>query len=98
MELHIEIEGSRPPFTEVAHILWGEEADFDSDGNSDTADSVSWTELTLEKRPQPGQRIDIDPVSSDPLVLKVISEDSELVQKVADFLISRCPGKIISKV
>ena len=96
-EIFIQINGPRPPCHEVAVHLWGEEADYDSDGNSETPDSQSWTELTIEKRPQEGLRVDVDPISLNPLVLKVISEHEELAESVAQFLAVQCPGKIIQK-
>lgn len=49
----------------------GTGVDFDSDGDSRSAQDGDWTELTLERPGYPEERVDIDPVSTDPLVLKV---------------------------
>ncbi len=73
-EILAQINGPRPPFAEVAIHLRGEGVDLDSDGNSDTPPSQSWTELTIEKRPHEGLRVNFDPISLNPLVLKPTSE------------------------
>jgi len=85
--------GPRPPFAEVAHHLWGG-ADFDSDGNSETPADVTWTELTLVRRPLYDERVDIDPVSVDPLVLRITSETPGLARRVAEFLARSCGGTL----
>jgi hypothetical protein len=77
--------GPRPPFAEVAKELWGS-ADFDSDGNSSGPSDTKWTELTVILRPTYAQRVDIDPVSDDPLVLKVESASAELAERAARFI------------
>lgn len=96
-ETHVLINGDRPPFYELAEYLWGANVDYDSDGNSIPASSRYWTELTLEKRPQTGLRVGIDPVSVSPLVFKVVSEHSALVEGAVRFLVERCPGEVIEK-
>ena len=81
----IELVGSLPPYYKIAYSLWGQDADFDSDGNSYEPESTSWTELTLILRSDENQRIDIDPVEEkDSLILKTTS--SELEEKVIQFL------------
>ena|SRR2546430_165695 len=82
--------GRRPPFEEVARHLWGD-ADFDSDGNADTHYST-WTELTVTRRPDYDERVDIDPVSDDPLVLKIHSSTPGLARRAAEFLAHSCGG------
>lgn len=44
--------GERPLFILVAHHLWGNDCDFDSDGNDDEAPAGGWTELTVSLRPE----------------------------------------------
>jgi hypothetical protein len=84
--------GPRPPFRELAHYLWGE-VDFDSDGNADV--DPNWTELTLTRRPNYDERVDIDPVSENPLVLKIISSTPGLAQKTAEYLVKICGGELL---
>jgi hypothetical protein len=82
---YVVSSGPRPPFAEVAKELWGS-ADFDSDGNSSGPSDTKWTELTVILRPTYAQRVDIDPVSDDPLVLKVESASAELAERAARFI------------
>ena len=94
--IRIEPGGPRPPYSEVAHHLWGG-ADIDSDGNSNTADSTAWTELTLINRTDTTQRVDIDPLSQNPLVLEVRSETYDLAESAAQFLTAATNGKRITE-
>jgi len=82
--------GTRPPIEEVAHHLWGD-ANFDSDGNADTHYS-NWTELTVIRRPDYDERVDIDPVSDNPLVLKICSSTPGPARRAAEFLAHSCGG------
>ncbi len=78
--------GPRPPFYRVAEHLWGAGCDIDSDGNSEAPEDTQWTELTIELRGAGGQRVDVDPVSVDPLILQVRSSSMRLAQEVARFI------------
>ncbi|WP_179505568.1 MULTISPECIES: hypothetical protein [unclassified Sphingomonas] len=60
----------RPQSASVARHLWGNDCDFDSDGNDDDAPVGGWTELTVALRPQCEERVDVDPIDdNEPLVL-----------------------------
>jgi hypothetical protein len=91
-EFRIKDLGPRPPFSAVAEHLWGPGVDFDSDGNSVTPDDPTWTELTVILRKTPEERVDIDPASDTPLVLKVVSESRELALRAATFLTETTGG------
>ena len=82
--LYLVNPGLRPPFGSVAEHLWGSGVDFDSDGNSSTPGDTSWTEFTIQRRPRYDERIAIDPISENPLVLKVMSSSSGLVERATD--------------
>ena len=82
--IYIKIPGPRPPFFRIAEHLWGVGCDVDSDGNSRTPDDCEWTELSLVLRGDVGQRIDVDPVSFEPLVLLVRSPQESLSKRVAE--------------
>ncbi len=94
--LYLIEPGSRPPFSAVAHYLWGKE-DFDSDGNSRHPNDDQWTELTVIRRPTNSERLDIDPVSENPLVLKISSTSSSLARKGAQFLVANSGGTICAE-
>ena len=75
-----------PPFYKISIYLWGKNADFDSDGDSYEPESTTWRELTLIKRPEYHQRIDIDPINSDRTILKIIASSEELLEETFIFL------------
>jgi hypothetical protein len=91
--------GPRPPLARVADHLWGSDADFDSDGNSSDPSDTNWTELTVQARPDPDDlnRVDVDPVSESPLVLKVVSSSTALAERAAHFLAHYCKAEVVSQ-
>ena len=90
----VRVRGKRPPFPSVAHFLWGLVTDFDSDGNSSTLADADWTELTLNNREADGERIDVNPASESPLVLKVEGKPGELTARAAFFLATTSDGDV----
>jgi hypothetical protein len=86
--------GRRPPFYLVAEHLWGAGCNIDSDGNSRTPCDTEWTELTISQRDDSAAAIEVDPLSTEPLVLAVRSEDRELCRKAAQFIISSGGGTL----
>ena len=92
--LHIVSPGERPPYYQVACHLWGQGCDIDSDGDSSTPESKLWTELTLVLRSDQTQRVDIDPLMLDPLVLVVRSTHESLCKRVAEYVTSKSGGEI----
>jgi len=85
--------GKRPPLGTLAHYLWGA-VDYDSDGNADV--NPDWTELTLIRRPDYDERVDIDPISENPLVLKISSSTPGLAHRTAQYLIQTCGGHLMA--
>jgi hypothetical protein len=94
-ELRVQVNGPRPPFADVAEHLWGAGVDFDSDGDSSSPDDGHWKELTVERRVPPTERVDIDPVSETPLVLRVVSSSQVLTQRTGEFLKSKTNGQLV---
>ncbi|TBO27462.1 hypothetical protein EYS42_16810 [Aquabacterium lacunae] len=94
-ELHIVAPGPRPAYYKVAEHLWGTGCDFDSDGDSAQPDDPSWTELTVTLRGQSSERVDIDPVSLQPLVLKVRAAHVALCRRAAAFVASYAGGSVV---
>jgi hypothetical protein len=95
-EFLVEIHGPRPPYGRVAEQLWGTGVDFDSDGNSASAEDPNWTELTVIRRPEHIDRVDVDPVSESPLVLRVSSPSRDLALLVATFLADEAEGRLLN--
>ncbi|KAF0864437.1 hypothetical protein [Pseudomonas sp. LD120] len=84
--------GPRPGFCRVAEHLWGAGCNVDSDGDSRTPDDEQWTELTLRLRDSSEQRLDIDPLSQAPLVLRIRASEAELGTRAAHFIQSVAGG------
>jgi hypothetical protein len=94
-EIRVQVNGPRPPFTELAEYLWGRGVDFDSDGDSASPEDPDWTELTVERREGTSERVDIDSVCERPLVLKVVGSSLSLARRAAEFLRDRTHGSLI---
>ena len=90
----VRVENDRPPFPCVAVFLWGPDVDIDSDGNSSWVGDPEWTELTVIDRRNWGDRVDVDPVREDPLVLKVRSALAPLAARTAYYLATVTGGGI----
>ena len=79
----------------MAEALWPG-ADIDSDGDSRTPAATDWTELTLILRPGYVERVDVDPVSELPLVLRVSSESASLAEHATNYLV-QCSGGSVQR-
>ena len=90
----VRVEGTRPPFACVARFLWGSDIDFDSDGNSTSLEDGKWTELTVVDRRNGIDRVDVDPVDGDPLILKVRSENVALAARAEYYLAVYTRGSV----
>ncbi|MGZ0784506.1 hypothetical protein ACXM5X_16235 [Pseudomonas saponiphila] len=92
--LLLQHPGPRPAFYRVAEHLWGAGCNVDSDGDSRTPDDEQWTELTLILRDSSGQRLDIDPLSMEPLVLLIRASQADLGARAAHFIQSVAGGTL----
>jgi hypothetical protein len=92
--IQIRAPGPRPEFYLIAEHLWGIGCEIDSDGNSLTPEDREWTELTISLRSSHEDRVDIDQLSVDPLVLVVHSVKAELCKRTVDFIISVSGGTV----
>lgn len=92
----VQCEGPRPSLNVIVIELWGQGANVDSDGNSNSPDDQFWTELTLENRAILGSRIDVDPVSERPLVLKVQADTEELRNRLVALLVRSSGGYVLA--
>lgn len=85
----VRVIGPMPPYPDVAETLWGKGIDFDSDGDSSWAGDPNWRELTVIRRPDYDERVDIDPPGADRDLLSIESTSAELVDRVVAFLTDR---------
>lgn len=81
-----KVVGPMPPFPDIAVVLWGSDADYDSDGDATAPESTTWQELTLQLRPLYQARIDIDPCDGNDEMLILRASSPELLESVFAFL------------
>lgn len=78
--------GEFPTFPEIAKTIFGNDTDYDSDGDSSHPSDTDWTELTLSERDSEARRIDIDPDPHEPEIFVVKASDPELMTTVVRYL------------
>jgi len=93
--VRVECRGRRPSLNELVRMLWGSGADVDSDGNATSPDDQNWTELTVENRQIRRSRVDVDPVSEQPLVLEVRADNEDLAHQVARLIAEFSGGSVL---
>jgi hypothetical protein len=95
---YVKIEGNRPDFRMLAAFLWGDFHNINSDGNANNPASREWTELTLQNRESPFERVDINPIKTDPLVLKVKSNRRDIAARTAYILAKETNGMVADEL
>jgi len=78
--------------------LWGQQHDYDSDGDCGLAADGTWTELTLDSRELENECVDVDPVCDNPLTLKVKSDKLHLAVRTAYFLALTTDGTVAEDI
>jgi hypothetical protein len=94
--LFLKVNSDRPDFRIIKVFIWGEKHNTDSDGDSYNPASRTWTQLYIGSREVKGQSIDICPLTSDPLIMKIQSPDKELAKQVTLFLSEETNGEIFA--
>jgi hypothetical protein len=82
----IQPQTPRPDFRLVITFLWNDSQDVDTDGNAHNPASREWTELYCLNRDRPQETFDVEPVSNEPLTLRIASRNCELAARVAYYL------------
>jgi len=76
-----KIAGRAPSTTQLAVALWGEDADFDSDGDP----NFPW-ELTVSLRPGETDRVDIDSAGTSSDRVKIRTTRGETLDRALSYL------------
>jgi hypothetical protein len=92
--LRILINGERPDFRVFSVYLWGDDYNFDSEGDSYNPASRTWTWLYMSSRVVE-EYFEIGQVSKQPLIFEVISPNVSIASRVAFFLAKETCGQII---
>jgi hypothetical protein len=90
----VQTQSNRPPLSCIAYFLWGPDAQFDSDGNALSPIDPNWTELILTNRVDEESRVDIRPVSTEPLVFEIKGSQRILAARVAYYLGMSTNGQV----
>lgn len=93
-KMYVRPAGLRPDYRLVACFLWGSDRDYDSDGDCQYPSDRQWKELTLIDRANDEDRVDVVPVSENPLTLEVFSPSSALACRCAFFLALYSDGDV----
>ena len=92
----MKVNSDRPDFRVIKVFIWGEEHNTDSEGDSYNPASRTWTELYIGSREVKDQLIDIYPLTTDPLIMKIQSPDKELAKQVTLFISEETDGEIFA--
>ena len=89
----VNIVKPRPMMMEVIEELYGKDANVDTDGDSNPADSMEWTSLWIRKRDSDLPPVDIE-VCTHSSWFKVSSDDIAQEELIALYLYSNAGDKI----
>ncbi|MBB4080806.1 hypothetical protein GGR28_003441 [Lewinella aquimaris] len=92
--LYIKPKNLRPDFRLLITWLWNDNENVDSDGNADNPASTEWTELNIRHREDSSLNFDIQPLQTNPLILEIKSTSTEMLYKVAYFMLDRTDGEL----
>ncbi|WP_338762278.1 hypothetical protein WAF17_17295 [Bernardetia sp. ABR2-2B] len=84
----------RPDFRLVITWLWNDLQNVDTEGNSYNPASKEWTELYIVNRENKNEKIDIYPITENPLLLEISATTKELSYKLVYFLSEQTEGDI----
>lgn len=90
----VRVNKERPDYRRIKSFLWNDLQNVNSDGNSHNPASREWTELTLANRESPYERVDINPVQKEPLILKVESIRCDIAARTAYLLAKETNGEV----
>ena len=90
----VKIENERPDFRVFIDLLYGQNKNIDSDGDSNPVYSRNWTELYVKKRDNISSSIEIFANCEKPEFFEVNSDDDELEEIVALYLYEYCGNSI----
>ena len=94
----ISVRTARPDFRIIVDMFMVNSAsdvdDVDTDVNCANPADRNWTELHISSRNTDGRELVVNPVSKEPLLLEVSSDDLPLASLVALYLAEHCMGQI----
>lgn len=89
----VNIVKPRPTMMDVIEVLYGKDANVDTDGDSNPADSTEWTSLWIRKRGSDIPPVDIE-VCTHSSWFEVSSDDVAQEELIAFYLFTKSGDKI----
>jgi hypothetical protein len=91
--IQVECRGPRPEAGAISIVAWGRPTEVHLAGDFEGPTDESWTRLSVVRVDNAEQRIDIEPVSREPLVLRVSSSEKKCADNVAFFIAMESHGR-----
>lgn len=86
-KFYLKITNLRPDYRVMISLLWGDFEEVDTDGEGVNPAERDWTDLSVIRRSDDAQRIDIISVHREPLVLEISSPHPAIPPVIAYFLV-----------
>ena len=95
-ELHtiqVECRGPRPDAGSISIVAWEGPTEVHLDGDFESPADKSWSRLSVVRVDSRERRVDIEPVSQEPLVLRVSSNEKKCADRVAFYIAMESHGR-----
>ena len=93
--VRVECRGPRPEARAISIVAWDSSTEVQLVGDFENPTDDSWSRLTVVRVDNPEQRIEIEPVSQEPLVLKISSNEKKCAHNVAFFIAMESHGRFL---
>ena len=94
--IHVECRGPRPEARAISIVAWDPSTEVHLAGDFENPTDESWTRLSVVRVDNPERRVDIEPVSREPLVLRVSSNEKKCTDSVAFYIAMESHGRYSS--
>ena len=91
--IQVECRGPRPDAGSISIVAWGGPTEVHLAGDFESPTDESWTRLSVVRADNPARRVDIEPVSREPLVLRVSSNEKKCADRVAFYIAMESHGR-----
>jgi hypothetical protein len=93
--IRVECRGPRPEARAIGVVAWEGSTEVHIDGDFENPTDESWSRLTVVRADDPDRRIEIEPVSLEPLVLRISSDEKKCADRVAFFIAMESHGRTL---
>ena len=89
----VECRGPRPDAGSISTVAWEKPTEAHLSGDFESAADTSWTRLSVVRVDDAARRVDIEPLSQEPLVLRVSSDEKKCADRVAFYIAMESHGR-----